>query len=553
MNRERLEILVREALNTLGIEAGEVKLEHPADSLHGDYATNAALMYGKAKGVSPRVLAGELVEEILRSSSGDIAKIEIAGPGFINFFISDTALESAISGRPALPEKTLVKNSERVNIEFVSTNPTGELHIGHGRSAFFGDTLARVLARVGAEVTREFYINDSRESNQIRELGKTALGKGEQYKTPELEEKMAQLDFAGLSEEEAGTKLATAVQTANRAFIEKGLGINFDVWYSEDAELRASGANTAMLALLKERDLTYEKDGALWLKTSEYGDDEDRVIVRSDGTVPYFLGDIAYHQKKFDRGFQTVINVWGADHHGHIKRMQAVGRMLGWPKAPRTGADQPIVFIAQMVSLKEDGVSSKMSKRAGNVILLRDLVEEFGIDIVRWFFIEKALNTQMAFDMGLAREKSEKNPVYYVQYAHARLVSVIEKAGKASNADISGSPDLPKIPGRSGLPETGLPETVGFADLFKTPSARALAMKITELPEVVADIAQNYTVHALTGYATALAIATNAYYRDVRIVTDNGVDTTALALAIRAKETLAETLDLLGISAPERM
>ncbi|MEK7568835.1 MAG: arginine--tRNA ligase [Patescibacteria group bacterium] len=569
MMRDKIEIIVREALQALGVEVGVVNIEHPADSSHGDYATNAALMYGKAKGVSPRMLAGELVEKILETSSDDIAKIEIAGPGFINFFLSDTTLESAILRRTALRKneenegRSFVKTGERVNVEFVSTNPTGELHIGHGRSAFFGDTLARVLALTGAEVTREFYINDSRESNQIRELGKTALGKGEQYKTPELVEKMAKLDFTGLSEEEAGVLLATAVQAGNRAFIEKELGVNFDVWYSEDAELRASGANTAMLALLKERNFTYEKDGALWLKTSEYGDDEDRVIVRSDGTVPYFLADIAYHQKKFDRGFQAVINVWGADHHGHIKRMQAVGRMLGWParhclslnkdsqamaggQKAGTGADQPIVFIAQMVSLKEDGVSSKMSKRAGNVILLRDLVAEFGIDIVRWFFIEKALNTQMAFDMALAREKSEKNPVYYVQYAHARLSSVIEKA-KARNAEILGSP---------GLPETGrtaLPETKGFAELFKTPSARALAMKIAELPEVVADIAESYAVHSLTGYAVALATATNAFYRDVRIVTDDGVDTTALALALRAKETLAETLALLGISAPDRM
>ena len=355
---------------------------------------------------------------------------------------------------------------------------------------------------------------------------------------------MAQLDFAGLSEEEAGVKLATAVQASNRSFIEKELGVDFDVWYSEDAELRASGANDAMLALLKERKLTYEKDGALWLKTSEYGDDEDRVIVRSDGTAPYFLSDIAYHQKKFDRGFQTVINVWGADHHGHIKRMQAVGRMLGWTKTPREGKDQPVVLIAQLVSLKEDGVSSKMSKRAGNVILLRDLVSEFGIDIVRWFFIEKALNTQMAFDMALGREKSEKNPVYYVQYAHARLVSVAEKARGTD----SGSPGLPTDSGRPGLPENS-----EFSQLIKTPSARALATKIIEFPEVVADVARNYAVHSLTTYASALASVANAYYRDVRIVDNGAVNTTALALALRAKETLAETLALLGISAPEKM
>lgn len=525
--KEKLEAVVAEALEKLvgaNLDVA-IKIERPSDATHGDYSTNAALVYGKKTGVSPRDLAGKIVGEILSTSSDDIQKIEVAGAGFINFFLTDPALESA-TYKPASFEKI----NERVNIEFISTNPTGELHIGHGRSAFFGDTLARVLALVGTDVTREFYVNDSRESNQIRELGKTALGKGEQYKTPELEEKMRTLDLAELSEEAAGAKLASAVQESNRMFITDVLVVKFDVWYSEDTELRASGANTAMLERLKSKNLTYEKDGAVWLKTSEYGDDEDRVIVRSDGTMTYFVADIAYHDKKFARGFQTVIDVWGADHHGHIKRMQAVGRMLDWPKS-LAGADQPIVFIAQLVSLKEDGVSKKMSKRAGNVILLRDLVEEFGIDIVRWFFNEKALSTQMAFDMALAREKSEKNPVYYVQYAHARLASIIEKAkGVEPNADRGE-----------------------FSTLITAGSARALASKITEFPEVVAHVAREYTVHALTIYATALATAVNAFYRDVHVVNDNGVDGAALALAIRAKETLAETLTLLGISAPDRM
>lgn len=535
--KEKLEAVVADALVSLGVEAGPATLERPADKTHGDYSCNAALVYGKKTGVSPRELAGNLVEKILATSNEDIEKIEIAGPGFLNFFLTDSALEREVFAVDNSHRVTLCENEragERVNIEFVSTNPTGELHIGHGRSAFFGDTLARVLALAGRDVTREFYINDSRESNQICELGKTALGKGEQYKTPELEEKMKSLDFSGLSEEEAGVKLASAVQASNRKFIEENLGVHFDVWYSEDAELRASGANDAMLERLKAKDFTYEKDGALWLKTSEYGDDEDRVIVRSDGTMTYFIADIAYHDKKFARGFQTVIDVWGADHHGHIKRMHAVGRMLGWPKVPNAEADQPLVFIAQLVSLKEDGEggkqTKKMSKRAGNVVLLRDLVEEFGIDIVRWFFNEKALNTQMVFDMALAREQSEKNPVFYVQYAHARLAAIVEKCKGLNEGDV-----------------------VHFGDLVKTPSARALASKITEFPEVVLYVSREYNVHALSGYATALATAINAYYRDVRVLEGGNYNPTALALAIRAKETLAETLTLLGISAPERM
>ncbi|HAS84667.1 MAG TPA: arginine--tRNA ligase [Candidatus Yonathbacteria bacterium] len=530
--KEKIEAIVTEALEAIGVEAGVVHIERPADSSHGDYSTNTALVYGKKTGVSPRELAGKLVEKILESADSrlgrglnlEIEKIEVAGAGFINFFLTSSALESALEKGPSF-----LKSGEKVNIEFISTNPTGELHIGHGRSAFFGDALARVLALAGKDVTREFYINDSRESNQIRELGKTALGKGEQYKTPELEEKMRAIDFTGMDEETAGVKLAHAVQESNRKFIEKGLGAHFDVWFSEDKELRASGENGKMLERLKSQNLTYEKEGALWLKTSEYGDAEDPVLVRSNGVPTYLVADIAYHQNKFDRGFKTVIDVWGADHHGHVKRMQAVGRMLGWPKT-QNDADQPVVFIAQLVSLKEDGVSKKMSKRAGNVILLRDLVEEFGIDVVRWFFSDRALNTQMTFDMAIAREQSEKNPVFYTQYAHARLASIAEKC--------------------KGLKEG---KETNFADLIKIPSARALASKITEFPEVVAEISRDYNVHALAGYATSLAIEANAFYRDVRVADGGTFNSSALALAIRAKETIAETLSLLGISAPERM
>lgn len=525
--KERLEAIIVEALRAVGVEAGQVTVECPADSAHGDYATNVALVYGKRAGVSPRELAGKLSEEILRASADDIAKVEVAGPGFINFFLTAQVLERAVFS-DASPS---MRMGERVVLEFVSANPTGALHLGHGRGAFFGDTFARVLAYAGAEVVREYYINDSRESNQVRELGKTALGRGEQYKTPALEEMMRGMDFGGLSEEDAGIRLAGAIQADNRAFIEQDLGIQFDSWYSEDGEIRASGASAAMLALLKERGETYEKDGALWLKTSAYGDDEDRVIVRSDGTMTYFVSDIAYHQKKFDRGFNTLINVWGADHHGHVKRMQAVGRMLGWLATPCGGGLQPTVFIAQMVSLKEDGVAKKMSKRAGNVILLRDLVTEFGIDVVRWFFNEKALGTQMAFDMALAREQSEKNPVYYVQYAHARLASILEKCRT--------------------LPESEKGRL--FFELMEIPAARSLALAIVAFPDVVSGVARDGSVHALAGYATGLAQATNAFYRDVRVVADEHFDPGVLALAIRAKKTLADTLALLGISAPEKM
>jgi len=527
MIRKRIETLVTEALESQGIEVHKVKIERPTTSSHGDYTTNVALVYGKKMGISPRDLAGSLTENLMRIPAPEIEKIEVAGPGFLNFFLTPTTLEQEVMQEQ---EKELVRKNENINIEFISTNPTGELHIGHARSAFYGDTLARVLTLAGANVTREFYINDSRDSNQINELGKTALGLGEQYKTPELEEKMRTLNVEGLSPKEAGVKLAGLVQASNRAFIENNLGVHFDVWYSEDAELRGAGVNEKMLALLKEHGVTYEKEGALWLKTSAFGDDEDRVVVRSDGTMTYFVADISYHQKKFERGFTTVIDVWGSDHHGHIKRMQAAGQILGWPKAPHGDTLQPIVFCAQMVSLKEDGVSKKMSKRAGNVILLRDLVEEFGIDIVRWFFNEKALSTQMTFDMALAREKSEKNPVYYVQYAHARIASIEEKT-------------------RLLTPHT----RTTFLELMNIPSAHTLASRIIEFQEVITDIALTYNVNTLTVYATELASATNAFYRDVRIIENEQYDEGALLLARFAKKTLEEVLSPLGISAPGKM
>ncbi len=527
MVRNRIEILIREALAVLGVEANDIKLEHPADSTHGDYATNVALVYGKATKVAPLELAKKLVEELLHTSSKDVEKIEIAGPGFINFFLTDTALEQAVlqSGVP----KT--RKGEKINVEFISANPTGELHIGHGRGAFYGDTLARVLEGAGAVVTREFYINDSRESKQIKELGKMALGEGDQYRTPILIQQIEDenMVFDGLSVEDAGTKLAAMVQKGNEIFIQHKLGIIFKKWYSEEVNLRASGLNEKMLARLKKSKFTYEKDGALWLKTSEYGDDEDRVIVRSDGTMTYFIADIAYHQEKFDRGFQTVINVWGADHHGHIKRMHAAGRMLGWP--PSDGANQPIIFIVQLVSLKEGNTAKKMSKRAGNVIFLDYLVENLGIDVVRWFFNEKALSTQMAFDMELALEKSDKNPVYYVQYAHARISAIIEKTKNLSES-------------REGQ---------SFADMMKIPSARALALKIAELPEIIVDTARDYNVHRITIYATALAVASNACYRDMRVVNEGSYYMNELILFGSAKVTISSTLSILGISAPDRM
>lgn len=491
----------------------------------GDYASNAALAYAKEIGKSPKEIAEEIKSALSKNDplKEVIKNIEVAGPGFINIELTLDGLAEGVSEtRDILEEGIESRSGDKIHIEFISANPTGDLHIGHGRGAFYGDALANILSFAGANVTREFYINDSRESNQIKELGKTALGKGEQYKTEKLEVLMSGMDFSGMTEEEAGFALGAKIQESNHTFIENKLGIRFDNWYSEDKNIRATEAADNMLQTLREKDAVYSHEGAEWLKTSEFGDDEDRVVLRSDGTKSYFLSDIAYHDQKFAQGYNTVIDVWGADHHGHVKRMQATKKMLGW-------AGELAIFIAQLVGLKEGDTRKKMSKRAGTVILLEDLVDEFGIDVVRWFFNEKALGTHMDFDAELAKKQSADNPVYYVQYAHARICSIEQKATEYK-ADESM-----------------------LVDVLKDKEARALASKIMQFTEVVETIAREYNVHILTTYAYELAQQFSQFYRDVRVVNEDTHHSGALVLARITRETLAQALALLGISAPEAM
>ena len=524
MVKKELEKIIKDALKEVIIDVESVFVEHPADAAHGDYSTNAALMYAKESGKRPKELAEEIKQKIETQKNALIKKVEIAGAGFINFFISDDALVKNVEKMPQKIEKGFdFRGGEKINIEFISANPTGQLHIGHGRGAFYGDILSNILEYSSARVTREYYINDSRESVQIKELGKTALGRGEQYKTEKLEKLISGFDFSGMSEEDAGFMLAQKINEYNKKFIEENLGIKFDVWYSEDENLRASGANEKILKKLGKFIEKKKGEGeALWLKTSEYGDDEDRVVVRSDGSKSYFISDIAYHEDKFSRGFDIVIDVWGADHHGHVKRMNAAKQMLGWKGELK-------IFIAQMVSLKEDGEIKKMSKRAGNVVLLEDLVDEFGIDVVRWFFTERSLGTHMEFDMKLASEKSAKNPVFYVQYAHARIASILKNTENLKSDDTSINDIVTATPGRK------------------------LAVKIAQFPEIIQDISKDYQVHRLADYLYELASEFSQFYRDVRVIKENEYNAGALELAKVAKNTISKGLDLLGINSPDSM
>lgn len=522
MIRSELKKIIGDAIADFEIKNKTHFIEQTSDKSRGDYAANAALIYAKECGKNPKELAEIIAERVLSANDSYVERVEVAGPGFINITISDEFILKEI----LLLKNTLSKGFSfrggNVNIEFISANPTGALHIGHGRGAFYGDVLSRVLEYCGMNVTREFYINNSKESKQIIELGKTALGNGEQYKTLKIEEKIARLDFSGMNETEAGFLLAKEVQKENALFIENTLGVKFDIWYSEDEKLRGSGIVIELFDIFNEKDFVYEKDGAWWLKTSEYGDDEDRVVKRSDGTWSYFMNDIAYHADKIGRGYDRLINVWGADHHGHIKRMLAVKKMLGLDVSFE-------IFITQLVSLKKEGVLKKMSKRAGTVVLLEDIVREVGIDALRWFYIEKTLGTHMEFDVELAKKQSTENPVYYVQYAHARAAGILENI-----IDIKS-------------------DNIGLADIIKRPPARALAMKILQFPEIVEDVSRDYFVHKITTYSYELASQFNQFYRDFRVVSDGLYSFGGAELTRITKDTLAKSLSLLGILAPEKM
>ncbi len=499
-------------------ELCDYTLEFQADNSRGDFSTNIALVVSKKLRKNPKEIAEEIAK-LLTKESSLIVRAEIALPGFINIFLTNESVGQIEKEVKEYCVHGAKQPLGKINIEFISVNPTGPLHIGHGRGAFFGDTYANILSFAGADVSREFYINDSKDSNQIKELGKTALGVGEQYKTEALLEKIKMLDVANLSESEAGFTVAELLQKENEDVIKNKLHISFDEFYSEDARLRATGASQKMFERLQGLGFVYEKDGAQWLKTSEFGDLEDRVLVRSDGSVSYFLSDIAYHDEKFSRGLSQVIDVWGAEHEGHVARMKAVAKMLSW-KGDFT------IYIAQRVTLKEDGVLKKISKRAGTAISLEDLVDELGLDVVRYNYMTRSLGTHMEFDMALARDESEKNPVHYIRYAHARASTLIEKT-------------------------EGLEKENTKKDMH--PSTRLLLLKLASFEHVISRIVGSGEVHRLPQYAYELAQTFSGFYRDIRIIDENKVDESALSVTETTRVVLQKTLNLMGISAPTHM
>jgi arginyl-tRNA synthetase len=517
-----------------GAQAAAAKLERPPRAELGDYSTNAALLLAPRLERPPREVAELLGAELAGRLGDALTRTEVAGPGFVNMFMSDRWITEALKGVLAAGAGFGAAEgpvSAAVNLEFVSANPTGPVHIGHARGAAFGDALARLLVFRGHDVTREFYVNDF--GSQVRKLGESvralALGEplpedgyhGDYVATLVPAERARTLDIDELSREALAACLAQI-----RVSLER-FGVTFDVWFSERS-LHDSGAVEAVLARLAELGETFTQEGALWLRSSARGDDRDRVLIRSDGQPTYFCSDIAYLEDKRSRGFERLLYVWGSDHHGYEARMKAAWEALG-------GNRDDVELIAfQFVHLVGDGARVAMSKREGEYVTLDELVDRIGVDASRWFLLARSHDTTVELDVELATRQSADNPVYYVQYAHARIASLLAKLA----------------PGRI---EQALGALAPVEPLH--PSERALVKRLLAFPDDLAEAVERRAPHRVASSALEIAQEFTAFYRDCHVVGVEPQETESLriALARAAQGTIATALGLLGVSAPETM
>ncbi|MFC4778979.1 arginine--tRNA ligase [Paenibacillus sp. GCM10023252] len=523
-------------------------LEVPKDKTHGDLATNAAMQLTKLAKRNPRQIAEAIIEN-LDLAAAFIQSADIAGPGFINFRMDRSYLYPVIGQVLEAGDdygRVNAGGGQRVQMEFVSANPTGSLHLGHARGAAVGDALCNVLDFAGYEVTREYYINDA--GKQVENLAKSIEARykqamGQDAEMPE--DGYHGEDIIGFAKEllaQEGDRLLAMPEEERFAFlrefglsreldkIKRDLGlfrVEFDVWFSETS-LYETGQVVKALDALKEKGQVFEHEGATWLSTTPYGDDKDRVLVKNDGSYTYLTPDIAYHMDKYGRGFDRMINIWGADHHGYIPRVKAAMAALGNDPAKLT------VLIAQMVSLFQDGEKVKMSKRTGKAVTMQDLMEEVGVDAIRYFFTMRSMDSHLDFDMDLAISTSNENPVFYVQYAHARICSIIRQAAEQGiNVPALNTIDFSKLTAEAEF------------DLLR---------KLGELPQEITDAAEQYAPHRLIRYVYELAAQLHSYYRAERVITEDAAQSGArLALLVAVRTVIANVLRLVGVSAPERM
>jgi arginyl-tRNA synthetase len=526
-----------------------ITLETPKDKNHGDLATTVALTMAKSEGKPPRKIAETILANI-QDEEGIIARSEIAGPGFINFSLKQDRWRKTLFDIDDQAHEYGLKDigrGETVQVEFVSANPTGPLHVGHGRGAAVGDALANLLAAVGYDVQREFYINDA--GRQVRLLAQSLHARYQQalgndvafpedgYHGEYIAEvaqdlitaygnKYLKVPFdqcAAIFTDFGKDAMLADIRTDLEAF-----GVRFDVWFSEKS-LLSDGSVQRSIEELKERGFAYEQDGALWLKSTAFGDDKDRVIIKKDGEYTYLATDIAYHRNKLARGFKQLVNIWGADHHGYIPRVQAVIQAFGHP------GDSLHVLLVQLVSILRHGQPVPMSKRAGTFVTLRDVVQDVGADAARYIFLTRKTDSHLDFDLDIAKEQSRENPVYYVQYAHARISSVFREAESRGLA----------IPTR---------DTVKI-DLLDLEEEQNIIKALARYPELIEEAALAYEPHRLTFYLQDLAGLLHNYYFKHRIIDAEDPARTGARLFLmkQVKTVLQSALKILGVQAPEKM
>jgi arginyl-tRNA synthetase len=506
-------------------------LDRPPRADFGDYSTNAAMLLAPTLGEAPRAIAERLGDQLGERLGAAVERVEIAGPGFLNLFMADAWYLDALAALLEAGERYGAgEGGERINVEFVSANPTGPLHVGHARHAAYGDALCRILEHAGHQVEREFYVNDH--GSQVRRFGEAirARARGEEpeeYRGDYVAELAREIPGAADADPEDLARRGVDIMLEH---VREGLArfrVRMDRYFSEHS-LYETGEVERVLARL---DQVYEHEDALWLRTTTWGDDKDRVLRRSNGEHTYFASDIAYHLHKLTRGYDRAIDIWGADHHGYIGRTRAAWQALGGD------ADRLELVIMQLVNLSESGERVQMSKRAGHLVTLDDLLDDIGVDAARWFLVSRSHDTTLDLDLELARQQSQDNPVYYVQYAHARIASILRKAGEARvvaalEADLRSSPE------------------------HFHPSARALVKRLLDLPAVVEEAAERRAPHRVTAYVHETAQEFSAFYRDCRVIgaaEEGGDEDVRLVVCVLAKRVIARSLDLLGVEAPESM
>jgi arginyl-tRNA synthetase len=536
---------VEDVAAQIDAQAGaRLTLERPPNAELGDYSTNAAMLLAPSAGSPPREVAERLRAELVDRLGETAERVEVAGPGFLNVFLSDRWYRDAVTQLLAAGDGLGAgspREPVRILVEFVSANPTGPVTAAGARGAAYGDSLARLLELSGHEVQREYYVNDA--GTQIRLFAESVAARmrgaeppPEGYSGEYVGELANELVAAGVGADDLdllGRQAVAAMLSRIRSTLER-FRVEFDTWTSERS-LYESDALSETIAALRERGHVYESEDAVWLRTTEFGDDKDRVLVRADGEPTYFAPDIAYHRGKVERGAELMITPLGADHHGYVPRMKAALAALG------IDPDRYEAPIMQLVNIVEGGKRTRMSKRKGDFVTLDDLADDIGVDAARFFLVQRDHATAFDLDLELARSQSQDNPVYYVQYAHARIASILRKA-----ADESVAADEPAIEATaSEAPALGAPAE---------PAERALVRRLLEFPGEVREAADRRAPHRLCAYAMATAADFHAFYRDCRVVgAEPQLESARLGLCVATRRTIATTLALLGVEAPERM